>query len=269
MANLSSKLILLLSAFLFIYPHSSRVHAEQNMTISVGEWPPYISQDQKHKGIISHLISDIFTDMGIKVSFEFLPWTRAYNETKHGRYQATAIWMEKAERKIDFIYSSPILTEQFVFFHHKRFLFEWETIDDIKKINTGVLHAYSYGTELDKVLSEKNINKQILNRPEQGFEMLLRGRIDILPMEVNVGKSTLKKYFTERQYKRITYHEKPFLNNSSFLLFPKSLPDSKGLSERFNQHLQKFKDNGQYDEYFGRLDNGYYETSPQESSSAL
>lgn len=261
MANLSYKLILLFFCFIFIGSNSNRVQAEPSMKISVGEWPPYISQDQKHNGMVLHLISDIFLDMGIKVSFDFLPWTRAYNETKHGRYQATAIWMEKAERKIDFLYSDSILAEQFVFFHHKRFIFNWETIEDIKKFHTGVIYAYSYGPKLDEILSNKNIKTEKLSRPEQGFKMLLRGRIQILPLEVNVGESILKNSFSENEFKKITYHEKAFLNNSSYLLFPKSLTGSKDLTEKFNQQLQKYKDSGQYNEYFKKFKQGYYDLS--------
>lgn len=115
MARMSNKLIPLLCFLLFTYLQSNSLQAQEAITISVGEWPPYISQNQKHNGVVSHLIRDIFSDMDIDVSFEFLPWSRAYSETKQGRFEATAIWMDKAERKVDFIYSDSVLIEQFVF----------------------------------------------------------------------------------------------------------------------------------------------------------
>ena len=261
MSRLPFKLITLLYSLSFICSYSNPIQAQETITISVGEWPPYISQDQRHNGIVSHLISDIFSEMGIDVSFQFLPWTRAYNETKQGRYEATAIWMEKAERKIDFLYSDPVLIEQFVFFYSKGLVFNWETIEDLKKFTLGGIYAYSYGPELDKIISEQTVEIETMNRPKQGFKMLLKGRIEVFPLEINVGKSILEKAFSEEERKKITYHDKAFLNNSSFLLFPKSLTGSKDLSEMFNQHLQKFKDTGQYNEYFEKLKDGYYEVA--------
>lgn len=263
MIRLCTSIVSILS-FLFLFSYSASLRAQDKITISVGEWPPYISQDQRHNGIISHLISDIFTEMGIDASFQFLPWTRAYDETKKGRYEATAIWMEKAERKIDFFYSNPVLIEQFVFFYSKGLMFNWEGINDLKKFTLGGIYGYSYGSELDKIISEQTAEIETMNRPKQGFKMLLKGRIEVFPLEINVGKSILKKTFSDEERKKITYHDKAFLNNSSFLLFPKSLAGSKDLSEMFNQHLQRFKDTGQYNEYFEKLESGYYEVNPQD-----
>lgn len=135
-------------------------------------------------------------------------------------------------------------------------------MDDLKKFTLGWIYAYSYGPELDKILSEKAVKIETLNRPEQGFKMLLKGRIEVLPLEVNVGKSILENTFPEQELKKITHHEKAFLNNSSFLLFPKSLTGSKELAEKFNRQLQKYKESGQYNEYFQRLKRGDYDLAP-------
>ena len=238
---------------------AQHVQNQQKITIAVGEWPPYISQDQKHNGVISHMISDIFADIGIDASIQFFPWARAYNDTVEGLHSATAIWMDKDERKIDFIYSKPVLVEQFVFFHNKALPFDWTSIDDLKNFAVGGVYASSYGPELDQALSAEKIKMERVNHPQQNFKKLLKNRIELFPFELHVGSSILKKHFTTEQQQQITHHPKPLLNNSSFVLFPKALASSKELSVKFNQQLKIIKDNGKYDTYFVKLKQGYYD----------
>jgi polar amino acid transport system substrate-binding protein len=253
------KLIPCLCFLLFFLFYSTFSQAQEKITIAVGEWPPYISQDQKHDGVVSHIISDVFSELGINTSIKFLPWSRAYNDTMNGLFSASAIWMDKNERRIDFIYSDAVLVEQFVFFHRKGFPFDWQTLNDLKKINMGGLYASSYGPEVDQALTAGDIQMDRVNRPQQNFKKLLKKRIDIFPFEINVGQSIFKKHLSQHEQEQITHHPKPLLNNYSFVLFPKSLIGSEDLVLRFNKQLQKIKGNGQYEAYFEKLKQGYYD----------
>ena len=259
--RVTNRLIALLLSLFITTVYSAHTLAQEKITIAVGDWPPYLSQDQKHNGIVAHLITDIFSAIGIDATITFFPWTRAYNRTRDGRFAATAIWMEKEERKADFLYSDPVLVEEFVFFHKKDSNFDWSTINDLAKLSMGGIYAYSYGPQLDKALSDGKILIDRVNRPNQNFKRLLKNRIDLFPFELNVGKSILKKQFSQAQQQQLTYHAKPYLNNSSFVLFPKSLKTSPALMERFNQQLKKIKDSGEYDDYFKNLKQGYYDIS--------
>ena len=259
--RVTSRLIAILLSLFITTVYSTQSLAQEKITIAVGDWPPYLSQDQKHNGIVAHLITDIFSAIGIDATLQFFPWTRAYNETKNGRFSASAIWMEKEERKVDFLYSDPVLVEEFVFFHKKDTDFDWATISDLTKLSMAGIYAYSYGPELDKALSDGEVSIDRVNRPAQNFKKLLKNRIDLFPFELNVGKSILKKQFSKEQQQQITHHAKPYLNNFSFVIFPKSLKTSASLMARFNEQLKKIKESGQYDEYFKNQKQGYYDKS--------
>lgn len=43
----------------------------EEVSIAVGEWPPYLSAELKHNGAVAHLISDIFLEEGFKARFTF------------------------------------------------------------------------------------------------------------------------------------------------------------------------------------------------------
>lgn len=238
----------------------NQTNVKQTINIAVGDWPPYISKEQKFNGVATHLITDIFRSIGIDTSIEFLPWTRAYNNTASGEYDATAVWMHQTDREADFIYSDAVLKEQFVFFHRQSVNFDWQTIQDLKGYHIGGGYAYSYGPEMDEAIKRGEITLSRVTNLKQNFQMLLHGRIDILPLELNVGLSALKEHLTPAEQAKITHHAKPFLLNSSFVMFPKTLENSKSRVKQFNQQLQIFKNNGRYQQYFDQFEQGFYKT---------
>jgi polar amino acid transport system substrate-binding protein len=235
--------------------------AQENIKIAVGEWPPYISEDQKHNGVIAHIMTDVFKELGINASIHFLPWSRTYADASNGLYAATGVWMHKTNREKDFIYSDAVLTEKFVFFHKRTFKFGWGSIDDLKELTLGGINASSYGPEFDKALTQGELVMNRVIRPQQNFKMLLHNRIDIFPFEINVGQAVLKEHLTLIEQEEITYHPKAYLNNESFVLFPKSLQGSIELQLKFNKQLKEFREDGRYESYFNNFKQGLYDKS--------
>lgn len=253
----------ILQSIVFLTPltFSSLVLAQESIKIAVGEWPPYISEGQKHNGVISHIMTDIFKELEINASIHFLPWPRTYADAANGLYAATGVWMHKADREKDFFYSNAVLTEQFVFFHKKTSNFDWATIKDLKDLSIGGISASSYGPILDKAIAQGELNMSRVTRPQQNFRMLIHNRIDIFPFEINVGQAVLKEHLTQIEQEEITHHPKAYLNNESFVLFPKSLHGSKELQVQFNKQLKIFKEDGRYDVYFKKFQQGFYARS--------
>jgi polar amino acid transport system substrate-binding protein len=220
-----------------------------DIQISAGEWPPFLGESLPNQGIVRQLITDVFFDAGYDVEFVFLPWSRAYQETAKGNYSATAVWMFKDDRANDFLYSDPVLNEQFVLFHRTDTPFNWATLDDLKGKLIGGGQGYSYGPMFDKALEEGQFEMLRQARVEQNIQMLATSRIDLFIEEMSVANYTLNDKVPELA-DQITFHPTPVLVNQSFLLLPKSDPGSKALMITFNKHLKMFKSSGRYDTYF-------------------
>lgn len=229
------------------------------VSITIGDWPPYITKMQKHNGVIAHIIRDVFGNMGLEVQYQNLPWARAYEEAASGRFNATGVWMHKKAREKDFIYSDPILKERFVFFHLKEKDFDWNTISDLKGITMGGLRASSYGPEMDVAIKAGILTMTRVTRSHQNFARLLLGRIDMFPLEVNVGYSLMKQHVPLEKQDLITHHPKALLENFSYVLFPKKNKESELLVAEFNKQLSKFRKSGLYERYMSDLKNGKYE----------
>ncbi|KKO44384.1 ABC transporter substrate-binding protein [Arsukibacterium ikkense] len=228
------------------------------LQFSTGEWPPFISAALPHQGVVAHLIHDIFAEMGYQVSFTFLPWARAYHDTVNGKYAATAVWMDSADRKHDFFYSDAVLDEQFVFFHRQQMAFDWQQLRDLRGLQIGGGLGYSYGPAFDQALNSGLFSISRVASTEQNFRRLAAGRIDVFAEEISVGYYTLNNQLPELA-SAISHHPRPLLINQSFLLLPRNSPDSEQLLARFNQQLQHFKQSGRYQAYFDSLAQGRYQ----------
>jgi len=225
--------------------------------ICAGEWPPFLSESLPEQGVIAHLIRDVFAQANIKVNFTFLPWGRAFHDTKKQKYAATAVWMFEQDRANSFLYSEAVLNERFVFFHLQSRPFDWRSVNDLKDLILGGGLAYSYGAEFDKALEAGIFEISRVNSSVQNFKRLTMNRIDVFAEEQSVGYHVLNNELADIANK-ITHHPKPLLINQSFLLFPKEGGKSQQLLNIFNQHLAEFKKDGRYQSYFNGLDRGDY-----------
>lgn len=235
---------------------------QPSVNITLGEWPPFITESQQHNGFVTHLIHDVLSEAGYTPAFAFYPWTRAYKTAALGRANATAVWMYKAEREQDFYYSEPVLNEEFVFFHLKASNFEWSEIADLSQYKLGGILSSSYGKAFDDALKQGKINIDLAPNNQVAFLKLLAGRIDALPLEKSVGLASIREQFTPEQQALITFHPKRLLENHSFLLVSKALEDSPQIIKDFNKVLAKYRQDGRYQAYFDRFEAGEYDLEP-------
>lgn len=73
----------------------------ETITLTNGEWAPYLSESFKYGGFLSRVCSEAFALEGVDVEYEYLPWKRAYESaraalpggkrTKGSRISITAI----------------------------------------------------------------------------------------------------------------------------------------------------------------------------------
>lgn len=250
--QLRFRVILLALALAF-----SPAHAQ--VMISTGGWPPFLTPEQKHFGFIAHLISDVFAASGVEVNYLLVPWRRAYVGTISGDYDATAVWMNGPERHEDMLYSDPILDERFVFFHRADRDFEWQEFSDLSDIRLAGVLGYSYGPEFDAAVEAGIIDIEWVASEESTVNMLLAGRIDAYPQEINVGYFNIARTVSPEAARRITHHPKALLVNKSYLLLPRSSPDSEALLDAFNTQLRVFKASGRYQSYFDAFEAGDYD----------
>ncbi len=237
----------LLFLVLFLPGHS---YSEETIHITAGEWSPYLSEKIEDNGIAGRIIKEAFALEGIKVKISFLPWKRAYSEAEKGKYNGTAVWLKKPDRKKTFYYSDPVIEEQHVFFYLKSYPFKWNAIEDLMNHKVGGLLGFSYGPVFDDAIKAGEVKMHRLPTDIQAFGMLLKKRIQVYPQELNVGYEALYGNFLIGETQLVTHHPKPFHVDFSYLLLSKKIERNKHLIEIFNKNLKRLKESGEINRYF-------------------
>ena len=241
---------------------SSPSHSFETITLANGEWPPYQSQHLKHYGVASHIATEAFKAMGIKVEYSFLPWARAFVYSQQGRMHGTLVFTRTPEREKSFYYSDPIFYSQVVFFHRTDAPLQWRSVGDLRELQIGVTVGSNYGEEFNQALHNGELNVQKVNRDELNFYKLLAGRIDIFPINLDVGLAMTEKFLTTQERNRLTYHPQPVYSSSLHLILGKTRAENARLIQIFNQGLHSLQNDGRYDHYISQSRAGLYKQEP-------
>ena len=246
---------------LFLLAWLPSVSTGETVRITTGEYAPWTSVKLDQMGFTNHVISEAFKLEGYDVEFKFYPWVRAYESAKSGeRFQATSYWYPSDERAREFYYSDPIQTDATVFFHLKNNPPpDWETLDDLKGLRIGATTGFTYTAEFWGAAKSKRLNIEEANTQEINFRKLLKGRIDLLPVDSLVGRKILLGAFGKNASEKVTYHSKPMFAPTGHLLFSKKLANGEELVAAFNRGLSRLRESGRYAQFQTDLINGRYE----------
>lgn len=248
---------LTLSIYLLVTFFTTGISAQQKVVVSIGEYPPYISQHLKHYGVTARIIQEAFALQGIEVEYKFTNWARAFKLVHLGESDAMGPILKNTKREEHYYFSDSLLFETQVFFHRSDFAFEWQNIKDLAGIEIGVVIAYSYGKLFDNAVKQGKLQVQTVRSDKQNINKLLSQRIQLFPQSLDVGYYLLQTEFADNKV-NMTHHPK-FINQSdNYLAFSRNNPNSKVLIKKFNRGLATLKRNGKYDLYFAESRRGDY-----------
>lgn len=230
----------------------------REITITTGEYPPLNSSSFKHGGFIPRVVRDAFRLQGVKVTFKFYPWARAYELSKAGAVDGTAQWYESEKRREHHYYSDPIFQETVVWFHLKETNFDWTDLRSLKGLRIGAVRGYTYTQEFYDLIQSGDLHVQFVGDDEQNYKKLLARRVDIVPEVLDVGLFLVNRNYPPATAQLFTQHEKPFFSSQTYLLMPKNREHSKALIALFNKGLASLKEEGLIEEYLLESREGRY-----------
>lgn len=244
------RVFLIISCLVLLITDSSAAYGNESIRLTNGEWPPYTSEKLKHYGMFSRIVTEAFSIENIAVEYEFYPWKRSYHLAKSGEFDGSIAWADTNDRQEDFYFSNSVISVDKVFFHLKSFSFDWDSINDLKQYRIGGTLGYTYGEAFDKAVKNKDIYVQYITHDIQNIKKLMSGKIEIFPMEINVGYELIKTELDKKNVSLITHHHKPVVQTSTCVVISKKIGKQRAqkLIAAFNRGLQELKNNGRYDQ---------------------
>lgn len=221
----------------------------ETVTLTTGEWPPFMSEEFKHGGMGTRIATEAFARAGIAVKYEYLPWKRAYDVARHGEVTGSLAWRKTPAREELFHFSEPLFSEKTVFFHKKSLDFDWKTLKDIGRHVVGLTLGYATTDQILPVVEMYGGRADIAPSDESNFQKLVNGRIQVFPCSEEVGYYLLKSKFPPGATDMITNHPKVFIQSPLYLVIGKSIPGGRQIMDRFDKGIIEMREEGLLEKY--------------------
>lgn len=168
--------------FLLLLFISSLATADR-IVIVADEWCPYnCTPNTSHPGFIVEAVDTIFKQAGHELVYQLLPWKRAVEDTRKGKYNGLIGFGRKVDGFINT--EMPFGLSEEVFFVRSDSDWRYNTIDDLRTPGViGYPNGYRYTPDIDQYLAHSsNVSIVSGTQPlEQLIKLIMTHRIDTFP----------------------------------------------------------------------------------------
>ena len=206
--------------------------------------PPFTDSTRADGGIATRLVLSVFQTMGYETKLDWLPWRRGYILTRSGVYQASFPYLRTAERERDFIFSDSIFSDFSYLWIRAGDTLSGENPAGFKDKTICVPRGFHSPllSLLEGMTARHEVRVERPDSPEKCVQMLAAGRVDALSGQKSEIALPLKAGHLEGA---IVQAVPPLAKLDFHVIFNK---DNAALARRFNQTLQRMKDDGSYAE---------------------
>lgn len=218
------------------------------LRLATGEFPPYATASRADQGVALAIVRRAFELGGHRVSYTFLPWSRAQAETEAGKYDASAHWGASAERRERFLLSDNLLSEDWVLLHRRDMPLEWRQVEDLAPYRLAITRDYTYTPAFWAAVRGGRL-KRVDYVPDDlaGLRVLVAQRVDLLPLERYVACDLLLAHFEPMVAAQVVAHPRAFIDSfTTHVLFPRGKPQSAALLADFNRGLKALRASGEH-----------------------
>ena len=216
---------------------------DKKIILATDPWPPYYGPDLENQGYFTEISKSAFQRVGYQCDVVFVPWKRALEMAKLGKYDGVLGAFYNDERTQWFTYSAPISETYIVFFTAKGKNIRYDSLKSLEPYKIGVINGYNYSEEFD---TAAYLKKEVVHTVSQNIQKLMVGRIDLFIDSKEVTLWTLRKEFPE-YVDKIEIVEPAFKVNKLYIPISKEVTDHQQIVRDLNTGLEKIKADGTFD----------------------
>lgn len=212
---------------------------DKTVSIAATEFPPYYSADLKDGGFMTKLVTTAFNAVGYDVTIKFLPWKRALEGTKAGKYDGLySVWYRK-EREQWFVFSAPLPPSEIGFFKRKDQNISFEVLEDLKPYRIGIVRGYAYPPQFNAAYLDTDVSDD----DESNLKKLLAGRLHLVLIDRAVGKYIIDEKYPERRHE-VEWMTPPIEVIDQHLVISRKVPDFERKLADFDAGLRQISQEG-------------------------
>ena len=222
----------------------------QTLTLATLNWEPFYSENLPEEGFFTALSREAFKRAGYDLKVEFIPWKRALEMAKKGKYDGILGAYHNKDRETYFIFPDPVAHNEEVFLQKKGKGISFQSFDDLKPYTIGGLNG---GAPI-KELTEKGFKTEGVSKDIQTVKKLHAGRIDLMIWGKQNFYFALRNMADYKPYQNaFEILEPPFKSYGLYCPISKTRADAREIVDKFNAALKAMKSDGTYDDILIRF----------------
>lgn len=231
----------------------AQVDSPEVIRLANGEWSPYTGENLPDYGCDSQVVSEALALEGMRAQYSFLPWARGLLLSQNGVLDGAIEWAETPSiRQHHFVSKTPLSQQQWVFFQRADKALRWQQLDELRGVTIGVTIGYSYSGALATLQRLRPAMFAEATSDLINFKKLLSGRIDLFPLEKQVGRNLIQRSLSSDEQRQITVAAQPLADFAPHLLLSRAVVGNEERLQRFEQGLARLQANGRYQEIMAR-----------------
>lgn len=206
------------------------------------DYPPFTGRDLPGGGLFTDLVRALYRDIGVEIKIVFRPWRRGYLGARNGRFLGTFPYIHTPKRAEDFHYSAPV-------WHPKQRLMvlpdstlKAERVADLAGRSYCNPLGYTTRRGLEALHAAGRIDRQTPARMSDCLRMLVRGRVDFVPIGIMQGRAMARDVLGGVDQVRFVDVGLP--DDQLHVLFSRNLDDGAAQRDRFDAALARFRESG-------------------------
>lgn len=228
---------------LLVFGIDSTLAQDRTIRIVADEWPPMTGSELNAGGFSVHLAKDVLTDLGYKVTIEFMPWKRIMRTQARSDYDLIpAIWHNQ-ERESTYAFTQAYLENKVVFVSLKENVVPYTGLSSLQNKRVGIVSSYSYP---QKLLNYDQAKWQAGIDLNQNLKKLFGNRLDMV-----IGTDAVIRYEVQQNFDQappLFYHmDNPIEVRSLHMAITRTFPAYKILVKEIDDKIEQFKQDGRFE----------------------
>ena len=210
--------------------------------LATHESPPYSGAAVEGDGLLGEIVRRAFERAGYRTEIEVLPWLRALELSRGGRYDGLFGAWYREERGSYFAYSAPLIANVMIFVGHRDGVRSFSgNYDDLAGYRIGYIRGYAVPADL--VQRGDAVTLDAVTDNLQNLRKLEHHRLDLVIIDRRLFSYLLEHEFHESAEQFVPL-DHVVSYDMNYLVFPKALPGYRALRQAFNRGLADLEAEG-------------------------
>ncbi len=226
---------------IFFSPFAAGAEALQ---VTGSLWTPYMDDQLPNGGLATDLVRTALARAGYEVEPNIEGWSRAYQGTAVGVYDAVAAVWQNDQRSEDLLFSEPYLMNDIVLLARKGVLIDYANLSDLAGYRIGVVRGYAYEDAFDRSMNLNRVTNYYLI---QNLLLLRKGKLEVIVGDKWSIFYQISRYMPD-DLEEFRLLPKPLARRALRFGVSRQNPEAALIIDRFNQAIAGMKQDGSYED---------------------